>query len=253
MSPYYDDGTCVIWHADVRDVGDLGEVAGVVTSPPYNSGVAYDGYDDSTPDTDYRQLAEASCALIATALSSTGGRAWINVGVSRLSTWLDTIRAAGMTERHIVCWDYGIATADTAWGSWQSPSAPHLRHAWEPVICATAGEEWGRRPPRGLQAWQDRLGDWPSLTRGLWRIPPGASTNQEHPAVMPLTLAERCIRLSTWPGEVVLDPFMGSGTTLLAAKRLGRRAVGVEQSERYCELAARRLGQGVLPLGEGVA
>jgi site-specific DNA-methyltransferase (adenine-specific) len=252
MSPYYDDGTCVIWHTDLRDLSCLEPVAGAVTSPPYNSGVAYDGYDDSIPHADYQQLAEASCALIATALSATGGRAWINVGVSRLSTWLDAIRAAGMAERHIVCWDYGISTADTAWGSWQSPSAPHLRHAWEPVICATAGE-WPRRPPTGLQAWQDRLGDWPSLTRGMWRIPPGASTNAEHPAVMPLALAERCIRLSTWPGEVVLDPFMGSGTTLLAAKRLGRRAVGVEQSERYCELAARRLGQGVLPLDEGAA
>lgn len=99
-----------------------------------------------------------------------------------------------------------------------------------------------------MEAWRDGLGGWPALCRDLWRIPPGASTRSEHPAVMPTELASRCIRLSTWPNEVVLDPFCGSGTTLVAAKSLGRRAVGVEVSERYCELAVARLAQGLLEL-----
>jgi site-specific DNA-methyltransferase (adenine-specific) len=65
-------------------------------------------------------------------------------------------------------------------------------------------------------------------------------------------LARRAIRLSTWPGETVLDAFAGSGSTLLAARQLGRRAIGVEASERYCELAAARLAQGGLDF-RGVA
>jgi site-specific DNA-methyltransferase (adenine-specific) len=60
---------------------------------------------------------------------------------------------------------------------------------------------------------------------------------------MPVEVARRCIRLSTWPGEAVFDPFAGAGTTLLAARQLGRRAIGVERSERYCELAVARLAQ----------
>ena len=71
---------------------------------------------------------------------------------------------------------------------------------------------------------------------------------RNHPAPFPEELAARCIRLSTWPGETVLDPFMGSGTTLLAARNLGRKAIGIDLTERYCEIAATRLAQGSLDL-----
>ncbi|MGH9017030.1 MAG: DNA-methyltransferase, partial [Acidimicrobiales bacterium] len=217
------------------------------TSPPYNAGVAYDvHHDDLTPDA-YRDLAGAAGRLIAGALGALNGRAWVNVGVTQLHPWLDALRDAGLNRSTTVAWDYGLATSDTAWGSWQSPSAPHLRYGWEPVICAWAGP-WRRTPPPGFEHWRDQLGDWTALCRNRWTIPPGASARSGHPAVMPLELAARAIRLSTWPGETVLDPFAGTGTTLIAARQLGRRAIGIEVSERYCELAARRLSQGTLDL-----
>jgi DNA modification methylase len=75
----------------------------------------------------------------------------------------------------------------------------------------------------------------------VWHITP--ARRDGHPAPFPVELAARCVRLSTWPGETVLDLFAGSGTTLVAARRLGRKAIGVEASERYCELAAGRLSQ----------
>ena len=248
-APYYDDGQLTVYCADVRRLtaAAFDDVAAVVTSPPYNVGVAYDTWDDNLPDADYQALADATCGLVADVLGPMSGRAWVNVGVDRLPLWLDTLRSAGLVEHHTVCWDYGLATADTAWGSWQSPTAPHLRHGWEPVICAAAGP-WPRTPPPGHERWRDQLGNWPTLCRDLWRIAPGASAHSPHPAVMPIELAARCIRLSTWPTETVLDPFCGTGTTLLAARMLGRRAIGIEISEGYCETIARRLAQGVLEL-----
>jgi site-specific DNA-methyltransferase (adenine-specific) len=247
VTPYYDDGQVVIWHADICEIGLLFDVACAISSPPYNSGVAYDGYDDSFPDSDNQALAGETRRLISVSLPPGGGRAWVNVRVSRLTIWLDAIRRAGWTG-----WDYGIATSDTAWSSWETPSAPHVRRASEPIVCATTGE-WRRQAPAGMEHGRDPLGGWATITGRLWRIPPGESTRTGHPAVMPVALAERCIRLSTWPGEVVADPFAGSGTTLVVAKRVGRCAVGIEQSKRYCEIAAARLAQQVLPVSAGVA
>jgi site-specific DNA-methyltransferase (adenine-specific) len=95
----------------------------------------------------------------------------------------------------------------------------------------------------GREAWRDTLGRWPALCSTVWHLSPSVREPGRHPAPFPLELARRCIRLSTWPGEVVFDPFAGSGTTLLAARQLGRRAIGVEISETYCAQAVERLAQ----------
>lgn len=82
----------------------------------------------------------------------------------------------------------------------------------------------------------------------VFRMNAVANASRDHPTEKPLALIEDWVQRSSNAAESVLDPFMGSGTTLVAAKNLGRRAIGVEIEERYCEIAARRLSQGVLPL-----
>jgi hypothetical protein len=90
VSGCYDDGQVVIWHADTREIGALSDVACVITSPPYNSGVAYNGYDDLLPDSEYQALAAQTCRLISVSLPPAGGRAGVDhVGVARLTVWLE--------------------------------------------------------------------------------------------------------------------------------------------------------------------
>lgn len=270
MNPFYDDGQTTIYCADVRDDALFSELAGtaacVVTSPPYNVGLDYDGHSDALPWPEYWDLADTTARLIARALVP-GGRVWVNTAVSVPERqpvggrhvggtakrrvllgrgWADAIELGGglhLVDQVAWC---SVRGAGTAWGSWQSPAAPNLRGDYEAITVACK-DTWERRPPPGYEGWRDQLGGWPELCTTVWAVNPAPRNG--HPAPFPQELAARCIRLSTWPGETVLDPFAGEGTTLLAARDLGRRAIGVERSERFCELAVRRLAQSALDFG----
>jgi site-specific DNA-methyltransferase (adenine-specific) len=285
MTPFYDDGTVTIWCADLRDVpgSELAEAAVcVVTSPPYNVGLAYDGDDqgDALAWDAYWRLADTAADLMGRALVH-GGRAWVNTAVSVPEVpaadgphsaraakrrvllargWADALElGGGLVLVDQVSWQ-SVRAGGCAWGSWQSPASPNLRGDHELVTVACKGA-WERPAPTGMETWRDGMGDWQTLCSTVWSVPtvggrmaPGTNTPGAvgHPAPMPVEVAQRCIRLSTWPGETVLDPFAGSGTTLLAARQLGRRAIGIERSEPYCELIVRRLAQMSLDF-EGVA
>ena len=261
MTPFFDDGQVALFCADVRDVEfRAGCAAAVVTSPPYNVGLDYDGGEDAVAWPDYWSLAADAARMMANVLAD-GGRAWVNTAVSvpagtdaadlgrpgkarvmLAHRWASVLEAAGLDLVDQVAW-CSARGAGTAWGSWGSPAAPNLRGDWESVLVACSGA-WERPVSTDAAGWTDSVGGWPELCSTVWRIPPARRNG--HPAPFPLELARRAIRLSTWPGEVIFDPFAGSGTTLLAARQLGRRAIGVERSERYCELAVSRLAQTAL-------
>jgi site-specific DNA-methyltransferase (adenine-specific) len=156
--------------------------------------------------------------------------------------WASALEAAGLALVDQVAW-CSPRGAGTAWGSWESPAAPNLRGDYEAITVACR-DGWERSPPEDCDRWRDGVGDWPALCSTVWHLTPAARQHGGHPAPFPVELARRCIRLSTWPGEVVLDPFAGTGTTLVAARQLGRRAIGIERSEAYCLAAIDRLAQG---------
>ena len=265
MDRYYSDDDVTIYCGDIREWQATEMCAAVVTSPPYNVGIEYEDHVDAMSWSAYESLALDSCQVIERALIDRG-RAWVNVApcvadapnsagfhsgraskarASLISIWSSSLEGMGLDPVDVVSWS-SVRGAGTAWGSWQSPSAPNLRGDWEAVLLYRKGE-WARTPPPGMESWKDSEGNWPALASNVWTIQPEG--REFHPAPFPVELPKRCIRLSTWPGECVLDPFMGSGTTLLAARALGRKAIGIELSERYCEIAATRLAQGVLDLG----
>ncbi len=265
MRPYYEQDGITIYHGDVREAPPSSGVACAVTSPPYNVGLEYDHHDDAMPWEEYRAIALEAARYVAAALLE-GGRAWVNVTptvpteplppgahsgrcyktrVNLLKLWDDALELAGLAFWDIGAWPTMGRGPSTAWGSWQSPAAPNLRGEWEAIIVRYKGT-WGRVTPLERTGWRDELGGWTPLTSNVWKMQP--QPRNGHPAPFPVELPMRAIRLSTWPGELVLDPFMGEGSTLVAASLLGRRAIGIEKSERYCELAALRLAQGVLAL-----
>jgi site-specific DNA-methyltransferase (adenine-specific) len=250
---FYDDGQVVIHCGDLRAVRlDAGSAAAVVTSPPYNVGVPYRDGGDLLPWADYWALAADAAAQMAAALVP-GGRVWVDTAVSvpkcpvspgkrrvmLAHGWASTLDAAGLSLVDQVAW-CSTRGAGTAWGSWESPAAPNLRGDWESILVASSGA-WERPVAEADEDWRDGIGGWAGLCSTVWNVRP--ADRNGHPAPFPIELARRCIRLSTWPGETVLDPFAGSGTTLLAARQLGRRAIGIERSERYCELAVTRLAE----------
>jgi site-specific DNA-methyltransferase (adenine-specific) len=253
---FYDDGQVTLFCADFRDVNlEPGSVAAVVTSPPYNVGLAYDTSSDSLPWPEYWAMAADAAEWTARALL-VSGRAWVNTAVSVPASagdaqstgkarvmlahrWAAALDAAGLALVDQVAW-CSSRGAGTAWGSWESPAAPNLRGDWGSVLVACLGQ-WDRQSGEALEDWRDTVGGWAGLCSTVWKLRP--EHRNGHPAPFPVELARRAIRLSCWPGEVVLDPFAGSGSTLLAARQLGRRAIGVEPSERYCEMAVARLAQ----------
>lgn len=272
MNPYYSDDAVTIFHGNSVDVlAEIGTtVDATVFSPPYNVDIDYDNHDDVMPWPDYIAMARDLCAAVAGVQPH--GRTWCNVTPvvpgapipagdhsgrssnarrSLIGVWTEALETNGHAIWDYVAWVTPGRGPGCAWGSWESPAGPNMRGEWETIIAAHTGEAWQRDTPERFKGTKDPHGGWIELTTNAWRMQPQARGPEtgNHPAPFPTTLADRCIRLSTWPGETVLDPFMGSGSTLRAAIDLGRKAIGIDMSERYCEIAAKRCAQGVLDFG----
>lgn len=235
----------------------------IVTSPPYNVGMNY-GVSDSLDPEEYR-LRAGVWALEMNRVVRNNRRLWLNVVPSAtfddherpagwhsgrtkaprlplLHVWQSALDGAGFTLIDVVAW-VRVGNNSTAWGSFQSPASPNLRGDWESIIVACKGE-WARSTPNVWRNWKDDMGIWPALCSTVWSFAPAQRI--DHPAPFPDELPSRCIRLSTWPGETVLDPFSGSGTTVRVAAELGRHGIGVDLSPTFTERAQERGFQSTL-------
>ena len=263
LVPIYDlpDDGCFVGDSRIMDdrVKD-GSVALVVTSPPYFAGKAYEeelgeGHIPATYVDYLRMLHDVFAACVRKL--EPGGRIAVNVAnLGRKpyrSLSADIIRILqdelGLLLRGEVIWRKADgAGGNCAWGSFRSPSNPVLRDLTERVIIASKG-----RFDRTLTPAARKEGNFPHLphlltsdefmeaTLDVWDIPPESAKRVNHPAPFPVELPERLIKLYTYKDDLVLDPFLGSGSTLVAAARTDRRGAGYDMDPAYVEIARERV------------
>jgi DNA modification methylase len=169
----------------------------------------------------------------------------------------------GLLLRGELIWQKGEgASGSCAWGSYRGASNPVLRDITERVVVASKGRfdrarSVKERAAAGLPHKSTIMADdFMALTLDVWSIPPESARRVGHPAPFPVELPEALIRLYTFAGDLVLDPFMGSGSALVAAARLGRRYVGYDLDPAYVEIARRRVAAAepnVVAAGDGKA
>lgn len=236
-----------------------GSVALVVTSPPYFAGKQYEEEleREGVPSSylEYLELLRDVFAECARKLEP-GGRMAVNVAnLGRKpyrSLSADVIRILqddlGLLLRGELIWQKGKgATGSCAWGSFRSATNPVLRDITERVVIASKGRfdrarSVKQRAEEGLPHESTLITeDFMALTLDLWEIPAESARRVGHPAPFPVELPEQLIRLYTFENDLVLDPFMGSGSALVAAARLARRSVGYDLDPDYVRIARRRV------------
>lgn len=234
MKPYYSDDSVTIYNGDCEEViPKLGEIDLIVTSPPYNlrgstgSEFArlkggYGTHGDNMPHDEYvawQRRVLTDCWLT---LSNRGAIFYNHKPLPSVAHGLRLpleLVPKSIPIRQIITWDRGGGHIHV--GTMFTPS-----YEW---ILLLAKPDF-RIDFRGR--------------RDLWRVFPTTGKNPEHPATFPLEIPKSCIEPTD--ARLVLDPFMGVGTTLQAARMLGRKAIGIEIEERFCEVAATRLSQPIL-------
>jgi len=215
----------------------------VVTSPPYNVGKEY---DEDLDLNEYREFLKRVFREVKRVLVP-GGRLCINIANLGRKPYLplhiyiiQDMLELGFLMRGEIIWNKaGGGSPSTAWGSWLSAKNPTLRDQHE-YILVFSKDTFTRQNPSGRKSTISRE-EFLEFTKSVWTFPAVSAKEIGHPAPFPVELPYRLIQLYTFEGEVVLDPFMGSGQTAIASLKSKRFYVGYEIVPEYVELAQKRI------------
>ena len=227
------------------DIIDANSIDLIITSPPYNVDIQYNSYDDKVSYEIYLEFTEKWLTKCY-ALAKEDGRFCLNIpldknkgGQQSVCADITTIaKKVGWKYHSTIIWNEQNISRRTAWGSWLSASAPFVIAPVEAIVILYK-KEWKKTSgSRKSDITREEFIEW---TNGVWKFNGESKKKIGHPAPFPVELPKRCIKLFSFVEDVVLDPFMGSGTTLIAAFLNNRKSIGVETDKRYCNLALERM------------
>jgi len=221
------------------------EIDLIITSPPYNLDIKYNSHNDTLSYKDYLNFSKKWISRCFRWLKD-DGRFCLNIPLDKNKGGQQSVGAdltalakkVGFKYHSTIIWNEGNISRRTAWGSWLSASAPYVIAPVELIVVfykkywkKTSGSKKSDISKKEFMEW----------TNGLWTFSGESKKRVGHPAPFPIELPKRCIKLFSYIGDTILDPFMGSGTTLIAAYLNNRKVIGIEFDKTYCELAKRRL------------
>lgn len=242
----------VLLLADARQIPIADPIVDLtVTSPPYGLDVAYADGGDVPPD-EWPAFTEA-WMRDARRVTKPSGRMVLNVPLDAFKGGyrpvykqaLDAAGVAGWVLEHQLVWDEGTRTkGNRALGSLNSAAKPRPVDSSE-IVAIFSNGPWG---PSSGNPDDITPAEWQRFGKGPWRFPGASAKRAGHPAPFPPELPYRAMKLFSRRGDVVLDPFCGSGTTIAVAAAEGRFGIGIDRSPSYLQIAARRIATTPMPL-----
>jgi site-specific DNA-methyltransferase (adenine-specific) len=218
----------------------------VITSPPYNLSIEYGTFNDALHYEEYLKFTELWLKKVFLLLRE-DGRICLNIPLDKNKNgqrpvYADIVKIAqsiGFKYKTTIVWNEQNISRRTAWGSWMSASAPNVIAPVE-MIVVFYKKSWKKLKKGITTITKNEFIEW---TNGVWTFSGESKKRVGHPAPFPIELPKRCIRLFSYKEDLILDPFLGSGTTLIASLLEGRRAIGVEINPEYVKLAIDRIKQ----------
>jgi site-specific DNA-methyltransferase (adenine-specific) len=246
--PFFQTSSLRIYNMDILEIDAIQDesIDLIVTSPPYDIDIKYQNYDDNLPYDQYLDFTRKWLSKIRD-LARPDGRLCLNIPLDKNKGGQQSVCAditivakeVGWKYHSTIIWNEQNISRRTAWGSWMSASAPYVIAPVETILVMYK-TRWEKMRKGESDVARDEFIQW---TNGVWNFSGESKTKIGHPTPFPVELPKRCIKLFSFKGEVVLDPFLGSGTTLIACLQTNRIGIGVEINRDYCQLAAKRLHQ----------
>ena len=242
------NGDCLVVMQQLIEEGI--KVDAIITSPPYNLNIEYNSYNDNISIKDYIKwcnkwidhcinlLKDSGriCINMPFISNVNGGRHFI------INDYMNILNSFNLIEMAFILWDKRHIISRTAWGSWLSPSCPYVSQPNECILVYAKGSCKKEGNKNDIDISKE---EFIKNTLGVWELQP--ESNRSHPAPFPLSLPTNLMKLFTYKNDLILDPFMGSGTTGVACKLYDRNFIGIEIDKKYFDMAKDRIDKTYKP------